>query len=215
MFRIDPNKLPPGGVRARCAVCGAIIGVQPEVASPGPGAAATRPGGAPTEETPNAPADDAGRHDVLAADGSTAEGRASDGATSEVPTTVEPGRSAAPDSNQAPTPDPVSAPSVEAEHRPAAEQPRVAPRRVNPFLTTDPAQRARRLARALVSDLVAYQPEKREEGLRAGTLKELFRDDIRRSWQEYVEQVGAPLAESTPHFQDALNDILAGGRRVF
>jgi hypothetical protein len=86
---------------------------------------------------------------------------------------------------------------------------------VNPFLTNDPAQRARRLARALVSDLVAYHPEKREEGLRAGTLKELFRDDIRKSWQEYVEQVGGPLAESTPHFQDALNDILAGGRRVF
>jgi hypothetical protein len=86
---------------------------------------------------------------------------------------------------------------------------------VNPFLANDPAQRARRLARALVSDLVAYHPEKREEGLRAGTLKELFRDDIRKSWQEYVDQVGAPMAESTPHFQDALNDILAGGRRVF
>lgn len=66
-----------------------------------------------------------------------------------------------------------------------------------------------------MSDLVAYHPEKREEGLRAGTLKELFRDDIRKSWQEYVEQVGAQLAESTPYFQDALNDVLAGGRRVF
>jgi capsid protein len=66
-----------------------------------------------------------------------------------------------------------------------------------------------------VSDLVAYHPEKREEALRAGTLKETFRDDIRKSWQEYVEQVGAPVAENTPHFQEALNDILAGGRRVF
>lgn len=97
----------------------------------------------------------------------------------------------------------------------AAAVPRLAPRRVNPYLTSDPAQKARRLARALVSDLVAYQPEKREEGLRAGTLKDLFRDDVRKSWQEYVEQVGAQTAESTPHFQDALNDILAGGRRVF
>jgi capsid protein len=66
-----------------------------------------------------------------------------------------------------------------------------------------------------VSDLVAYNPEKREDGLRAGTLRELFRDEIRKSWQEYVEQVGAAVAESTPHFQDALNDILAGGRRIF
>jgi len=94
-------------------------------------------------------------------------------------------------------------------------QPRVAPRRVNPYLSNDPAQKARRLARALVSDLVAYNPQKREEGLRAGTLKELFRDEIRKSWQEYVEQVGAAIAESTPHFQEALNDVLAGGRRIF
>lgn len=108
----------------------------------------------------------------------------------------------------------ISAPSEPAmELRPS--QPRLAPRRVNPYLSNDPAQKARRLARALVSDLVAYNPQKREEGLRAGTLKELFRDEIRKSWQEYAEQVGTTIAESTPHFQDALNDILAGGRRIF
>ena len=107
-----------------------------------------------------------------------------------------------------------SRPSMSDPPRPPS-QPRVAPRRVNPYLANDPAQKARRLARALVSDLVAYHPEKREEGLRAGTLKELFREDIQKSWQEYVEQVGAPTAEGTPYFQDALNDILAGGRRVF
>lgn len=86
---------------------------------------------------------------------------------------------------------------------------------VNPFLRADPESRARRLARALVSDLVAYHPQKREEGVRDGTLRQLFRDDIRRSYEEYVEQVGRELAEGTRHFQDALNDILAGGRALF
>lgn len=90
-----------------------------------------------------------------------------------------------------------------------------AARRVNPFQSNDPSQKARRLARALVSDLIAYNPQRREEGLRAGNLKELFRDEIRKSWDEYVEQVGAPIAEGTTHFQDALNDVLAGGRKVF
>ncbi|MGZ8411429.1 MAG: zinc-ribbon domain-containing protein [Gemmatirosa sp.] len=108
-----------------------------------------------------------------------------------------------------PPPDAPAAPAV-----PAASE--SAPRRpVNPYLSNDPNQKARRLARALVSDLIAYHPQKREEGLRAGTLKQLFRDEIRKSWEEYVEQVGAPVAESTPHFQDALNDLLAGGRKVF
>ena len=86
---------------------------------------------------------------------------------------------------------------------------------INPFLRADPSQRARRLARALVSDLVAYHPQKREEGLRDGTLRQLFREEIKKSYEEYVEQVGREVAESAPHFQEALNEILAGGRRLF
>src|SRR5439155_23594251 len=43
-------------------------------------------------------------------------------------------------------------------------------RPVNPFMVQDPKQKARRLARALVSDLVVYHPEKRQQGLRDGTL---------------------------------------------
>ncbi len=88
-------------------------------------------------------------------------------------------------------------------------------RPINPFLANDPNQKARRLARALVSDMVAYHPTRREEGLQQGTLKQLFRDEIKKSYEEYVEQVGREFAESTTHFQDALNEVLAGGRRIF
>ena len=52
--------------------------------------------------------------------------------------------------------------------------PRPAGRVINPFLARDPQTRARRLARALISDLVVYHPAKRAEGLRDGTLKLLF-----------------------------------------
>jgi predicted Zn finger-like uncharacterized protein len=86
---------------------------------------------------------------------------------------------------------------------------------VNPYLANDPNLKARRLARVLVSDMVVYHPDKREEGLRAGTLKQLFRDEIKKSYEEYVEQVGKDFAESTQHFQEALNEILAGGKRLF
>jgi hypothetical protein len=88
-------------------------------------------------------------------------------------------------------------------------------RPINPFLANDPNQKARRLARALVSDMVAYNPEKRDQGTREGTLKQLFREEIKKSYEEYVEQVGREFAEATAHFQDALNEILAAGRRVF
>ena len=86
---------------------------------------------------------------------------------------------------------------------------------INPFLANDPNQKAKRLARALVSDMVAYHPQKRDEGMRGGTLKQLFREEIKKSYEEYVDQIGKEFAESTSHFQDALNDVLAGGKKVF
>jgi hypothetical protein len=86
---------------------------------------------------------------------------------------------------------------------------------INPFLANDPNQKAKRLARALVSDMVAYHPQKRDEGLRSGTLKQLFREEIKKSYEEYVDQIGKEFAETTSHFQDALNDVLAGGKKVF
>lgn len=88
-------------------------------------------------------------------------------------------------------------------------------RPVNPFLVQDPKQKARRLARALVSDLVVYHAEKRQQGMRDGTLPTLFKDEIDKCWQEYVEQVGVELAKSTPFWTEALNEILAGGARAF
>jgi hypothetical protein len=97
----------------------------------------------------------------------------------------------------------------------AVESPVAGKLPINPFLRADPDQRARRLARALVSDLVAYHPQKRDEGLRDGTLRQLFREEIKKSYEEYIEQVGREVAEQSPYFQDALNDILAGGRRLF
>ena len=88
-------------------------------------------------------------------------------------------------------------------------------RRTNPFLSQDPAAKARRLARALISDMVVYHPAKRREGLQNNSLKVLFQEEIRKSWEEYVDQIGKDLAESTPYFHEALNEILADGQSVF
>ncbi len=211
MFRVDPAKVPTGGVRARCSVCGAVLTVADSAAG---AVAETRL--APSDVTPPS----AGAQVVA---GRAAGPRAPDGNVASS-ARVGPRITPRPDAAQSPGDPraPVAAPSLATAAAaptvpsgPPVEPAAPAARRVNPFLANDPSQKARRLARALVSDLVAYQPQKREEGLRAGTLKELFRDEIRRSWEEYVAQVGAPLAESTTHFQEALNDVLAGGRKIF
>ncbi len=114
---------------------------------------------------------------------------------------------------------PVAPPVVEAP--PAAQSP-AAPTSppatqpvVNPFMSKDPKQKARRLARALISDMIVYQPEKRQQAIEEGSLKEMFGEEIKKSWDEYVQQVGEEIADSTPFFAEALNDILAGGQSVF
>jgi hypothetical protein len=104
--------------------------------------------------------------------------------------------------NVAPAATPVSPPA--GERRP-----------INPFLARDPGLRAKRLARALVSDMVAYYPAKHSEGLEKGTLKELFRDEIKKSYEEYIAQVGADFAKTTTHFQESLNEVLGAGRKIF
>lgn len=113
------------------------------------------------------------------------------------------------------TPTPLGTRAVAAPPASTGEAVGTPKRSINPFLNADPGQRARRLARALVSDLVAYHPRKRDEGIAQGTLRQLFRDEIKKSYEEYVDQVGREIAESSPHFQEALNEILAGGQRVF
>jgi hypothetical protein len=83
------------------------------------------------------------------------------------------------------------------------------------FGPQDRNARAQRLARAIVSDIVAYHGEKRDHSLAAGTLRADFRGEILKSWNEYVEQVGSELATSTPYFRAALNEILARGQMIF
>ena len=106
-------------------------------------------------------------------------------------------------------------PGVPSSSSPAVASDSGARRPLNPFLSKDPNQRAKRLARALVSDIITYHPAKHAEGLRDGTLKQLFREEIKKSFEEYIAQVGQQLAESTTYFQEALNEVLGAGKKIF
>ncbi|MEE8193789.1 MAG: hypothetical protein V3T74_13675, partial [Gemmatimonadales bacterium] len=66
-----------------------------------------------------------------------------------------------------------------------------------------------------ISDMIVYQPEKRQRALAEGRLKDEFEEEIKKSWEEYVGQVGRDVAESNPYFTEALNEILAGGQQLF
>lgn len=232
VFRVDPAKVPAAGVRTRCSVCRAVFrveaeapaalpappvrpesAVQPRAVEPvpvparpvepvpapvAPAAAPVVPAPAPVPPQPLAPPRPVVPRSPVGVP-ATMGGQA-------MPRSPTP---AAPIVRPPFTSRPVSI-AMPAAPRPAPPRPMI-----NPFMSQDPGQKARRLARALVSDIVVYHPEKRLEGLRHGTLKQIFGEEIRKSYEEYSAQIGRELAESTPHFTDALNEILGDGTKIF
>lgn len=227
IYRVDPAKVPEAGVRARCAVCSAVFPVRREgpgvPAAPAPQAAAPPRALEPTHVPPPAPVPVA-----IAPEASPVapparaphEQRPTPPAApteaAPVQRSLPPRPAAPPAAGMASPAAPSARPAPAMPPRPAAPAAAATVRRpVNPFLSQDPSQKARRLARALISDMVVYHPAKRREGIRDGTLKQLFEEEIRKSWEEYSEQVGRDVAESSSHFRDALNEILADGRSIF
>jgi hypothetical protein len=98
---------------------------------------------------------------------------------------------------------------------PAAEAP--APGGTFRFGKRDPTDKAKRLARVLVSDMIMYNAERHRNALENGTLTQDFEDEIDKSWKEFVDQVGPDVADGPGRefWRDALNDILAKGERLF
>lgn len=76
-------------------------------------------------------------------------------------------------------------------------------------------ERARRLARVFVSDILVYNREKRDEGLAGGDLMTVLGPEIKKAWEAYKDKIGPGVSESSDYFRCALNEILADGRKVF
>ena len=260
VYRVDPDKVPEAGVRARCAVCSAVFAVHREgmasrppapspvtsgVSAPAHAPQSPQPAPAPASSPPARETAAPAGHEHIPEPPRRIEPVAEPvraQAPKVEPARAEPPRPMAPTFPKPPVPPPAvpggGAPRPAAPPPPAARPtapaaaapppppppPMSAPRAtapaaparpVNPFLSQDPALKARRLARALISDMVVYHPAKRQEGLRDGNLKELFEEEIKKSWEEYADQVGRDVADTTNYFREALNEILAGGRQIF
>lgn len=212
-FPIDPRRVPRGGIPVICSACSRVFRVEiplAEVLEEGnviePG---SRTGPAieaePVVETePELEVEDPSGSDPFAPPPVEDQPAMSRGPT----TGPEASREGVPDqdpfdqdaSEDEPSVEPVSGTLSAAAAR---------------FGRRSPSDRARRLARVLVSDMITYHPARYEEARENGTLAESFSEEIDKSWKEYVDQVGDELAESTDFFVEALNEILARGERIF
>jgi predicted Zn finger-like uncharacterized protein len=109
---------------------------------------------------------------------------------------------------------PAAPAAPQAEDAPAAQPSKKAPKR-KPSKREKEDARAKRLARVLVSDILCYNQDRRDQALIDGNLMAVLGDEIKKSWELYKEKVGPEIAKSTNYFKDALNEILADGQKVF
>lgn len=100
-------------------------------------------------------------------------------------------------------------------HSPAAKPAAKTARRTASRGVARDSDRAKRLARVLVSDILCYNQNRRDRALVEGNLMEALSDEIKKSWELYKDKVGADVANSTDFFKEALNEILADGQKVF
>lgn len=93
---------------------------------------------------------------------------------------------------------------------PSREEPRPVP---NLRRISDP-QLARRLARAMLSEIVLHRRNERDTALEEGTLLARFGPAISAAYRLYGDKVAAELPGLRRIFRDAVNDVVGGGRPV-
>jgi predicted Zn finger-like uncharacterized protein len=98
---------------------------------------------------------------------------------------------------------------------PPAPRPRSGSEIPRPTASAAAHERARRLARALVSDILVYNQSARDRALQQGNLSSALGGEVNKAWDMYKAKVDADVLRSTSYFKDALNEILADGQIVF
>ena len=67
---------------------------------------------------------------------------------------------------------------------------------------------ARRIARAVVSDIALYNAKKVEEGIARDNLFDLLKEEIEEGRNYYQSRIDPDVARGTNYFNEALVDVL-------
>lgn len=207
-YQLEDTKVPSRVIRVRCPKCSTVFQLD--------GAAHGTPdpvAGFESYSTPEAPPPESSSPESQAGGPSSDEvgGPAAAAVDKELvttPPTEEPRCSVEPATESAAEPVVELASESVTETAVALEDPPSPTRRRG-------RDKARMLARALVSDIMVYNQTARDKALADGNLLEALGPEIKKSWELYKGKVGADVANDTTHFRDALNEILADGKKVF
>lgn len=76
----------------------------------------------------------------------------------------------------------------------------------------DPHERAKRLARLIISDIVLYNQEKVVEGIKNDTLFQILEGELTEGRKYYDKNVDSAVASQADYFNLAIVDVLVKGR---
>ncbi|MDD3643614.1 MAG: zinc-ribbon domain-containing protein [Candidatus Krumholzibacteria bacterium] len=186
-YRLSDEKVPASGIRVRCPKCRFVWRLMPPPVTIDPG----------LEITTSSFEAEAPMEEAAVGSWGAAEQRR--------------GPAIGTDSGSAPIDDGAG---YDAVVEPEPARPAVEPALESPEMKKK-RDRAKRLARVFVSDILVYNKEKREHGLAKGDLMTVLGPEIKKAWEAYKEKIGSEVSESSEYFRCALNEILADGQKVF
>jgi hypothetical protein len=76
----------------------------------------------------------------------------------------------------------------------------------------DPHERAKRLARLIISDIVLYNQDKVVDGIKNDTLFQILGDELTEGRKYYDKNVDPAVASQADYFNLAIVDVLVKGR---
>ena len=238
-YKIAEDKVPPDGVKVRCPKCRVVFKVQREVETE-PETLGEKLFGKDIVHSPlieekvvreeagaevrQAETSEAGAAQTEAARAGTGEAEApsrpgalTEAETREKTTEPEPPEKMPPPHVEQKEPAPPEVRKPE-ERRPDERTQEADGSAVKPEAPSFPFKASeedpRNLARALVSDILFYNREKRDKGLAEGKVLACLGREIARSWELYKDRVGIQKAIGTDYFREAVNEILGGDEEI-
>ena len=118
----------------------------------------------------------------------------------------------APPKAVAPPPPPPPPPPL-AEPKAPAPPPAAKPPEAPAAAGSPDEEKAKRLARIIVSDIALYNADSIKEGLQKGNFYELLKRDIEEGYKLFKERVPAPIRESHDYLKDALEQLVANKKK--
>ena len=219
-YQLDAEKIPPRVIKVRCPACGGVFSLDGSLAKNQAVTEEVQP-----QQEPLVIQRGSGEFSPSAADERPAARVQTDAVSKpqSVPEPATPEPAAVGPAATAPVaPEPtVSEPAV---FEPAVSEPAVSEPATGVAVMDRPARTGSRrmqrskeemLARALVSDIMVYNRDLYDKAKEEGTLLEALGAEIKKSWELYKEKVTPEVANSSNHFRDALNEILADGENIF